>query len=359
MQSKRDILNENSLLNEELFKESPKANDTTYHIMSFLSPKALSSLVHNKNCYYALQPQRIEEAFVRHVFKDNKRTVNEMLNKHPEFTIHQLLGYIALGNQDEAEKMLNKQPELLLQSGSVIDPSGRFFKKIKPFELLLWTMDVRYMANMVIDSVRKAKNGEEIRVELLKQYKAVIENFDAQKKTGGVHYTLNGKKHHEKHFDFQPLINALDIFVKNYVDRHPNECKRHWCQVVGKEQSMLPMHVRQHYCDPDVSFGPTPSFDKKELKRNLKFYHYVNNDEVVWNSKLIGLGVDFGIMRACFWKRPEGRGGWPGGAERLGAKLDLAAMRGLCNKRTVDLKLLKEQLLQPIENRKRPRTLLV
>lgn len=109
MQSKREILNENSVLDEELFKDSPKSEDTTSNIISFLPEEAikenklqeaLSVFAYNNNCRRANQPQRIEDAFVRYVSKDNKKAVQEMLNKHPEFKIHQLLGYLASGNQE-------------------------------------------------------------------------------------------------------------------------------------------------------------------------------------------------------------------------------------------------------------------
>lgn len=253
------------------------------------------------------------------------------------------MGYLASGNQEEAAKILKEHPELLVHSGSVIDPSGRHFKKIKPFELVLWTMDVRYMANMVLDCIPKDEKGKEIRIELLKQYKAVIEDFDAEKKTGGVHYTLNGEKHHEKHFDFQPLINALDTYVKNHDGWNKRERKIHWCQAVGKKQGMLPMHVRHHYCDPDESFDPTPTFDKKELKRNLKFYNHVKNEELVWDSGLVGLGINFGISRAD----SESECGTESG--RGAVEIDLAAVISLCKMRMGELELLKKQLVQSIQ----------
>ncbi len=342
MQSKTEILK------EKLLKDSPKTTDTTSHIISFLPEaiegselqKALSSFVFNKSCYYANQPQRIEDAFVRYVYKDNQNTINEMLNKYPELKIHQLLGYIASGNQDEAEKMLKEHPELLLQSGSVIDPSARLFKNIKPFELVIWTMDVRYMANMVLKCIPKDERGEKIRSELLKQYQKVIEDFDAEKKTGGVQYTLNSEKHHEKYFDFQPLIKALDTRVKNYDSWTDDQCLKHWITVIGAEQSTLPMHVRHHYCDLDERFFPTPTFDKKELKRSLEFFSAKKKGLVLW-GEIDGLGVDFAIFR--------GAGASWGGEGGGDGSLDLAAIRKLCEARTLDLGLLKVWLLQSIQ----------
>ncbi|MCL9685561.1 hypothetical protein [Legionella maioricensis] len=340
------------ILDEKLFKDSPKAEDTTSHIISFLPKeaiegnqlqKALSLFAFNRNCYRANQPQRIEEAFVRYVSKNNQNTVQEMLNKHPKFKIHQLLGYIASGNQDEAEKLLKEHPELLLQSGSVIAPSGHHFKNIKPFELLLWTMDVRYMANMVLDCLPKNEKGEEIRIELLKQYKTVIEDFDEEKKTGGVHFTLNGKKHHEQHFDFKPLINALDTYVKNTPVWGTGKSKEYWRTVVGKEQSLLPAHVRQHYCDPDESFYPTPTFNKPKFKRTLKLHNYAENEEVVWDSGLKDVGISRGSRIGQAVVLGEGS------TDPAPVCLDLDAISSLCKVRTADLELLKKQLEQPIQ----------
>lgn len=41
LQSKREILNKNSVLDEKLFKDSQKSEDTTSHIISFLSEEAI------------------------------------------------------------------------------------------------------------------------------------------------------------------------------------------------------------------------------------------------------------------------------------------------------------------------------
>lgn len=31
--------------------------------------------------------------------------------------------------------------------------------------------------------------------------------------------------------------------------------EKHWCTVVGKEQSLLPVYIRQHYCDPQEALN--------------------------------------------------------------------------------------------------------
>ena len=182
MKSKEELLNENSVLNEELFKESPKLKETTGNIISLLpedafkkgtKQSALSFFAFNNACRGSYQKQRLSDAFVRYVSKGDTKTVDEMLKKHPDFKIHQLLGYLASGNQDEAAKMLNDNPELLVQSGSVIDPSGRHFKNIRPFELVLWTFDVRYMVAMILKCLQKHEIGEDIRKQLVLQYKTL------------------------------------------------------------------------------------------------------------------------------------------------------------------------------------------
>ena len=157
-------------------------------------------------------------------------------------------------------------------------------------------------------------------------------------------YTFENKTVNESHFNFNPLISALDTYVTKYNDWSFKECQKHWCGVVGKEQLKLPMHVRHHYCDPEESFYPTPEFNKKELKRSLKIYNYITDKDQVWDAGLVGLGENFGILsrvRGMFAPLPSKH------AER-----DLAAICRLCEVRTKDYNLLKEELMKPLQKSK-------
>ena len=248
------------------------------------------------------------------------------------------LNYVVTGNQDAAQKILEKYPQLIIIKGSVIDPSGRHFKNISAFELCLWTLDVRYMGAMMLNCISKATDKDKIKLQLEKQYNNI--------KDKGVTYTFDKKIVTESHFDFKPLIDALDTYVQNHPNWNNEQRINHWCKMVGKEQAKLPMHVRHHYCNPDESFVSIPLFGKKKLNRSLDFYDYRNNKELVWDSELIGLGVNFAVIRAG---GPQASAWIP--APRRGLLLlvnaDLAAIRGLYKMRTEDLELLEKQLIQP------------
>jgi hypothetical protein len=105
--------------------------------------------------------------------------------------------------------------------------------------------------------------------------------------------------------------------------------------------------VAQHYCDPDESFDPTPTFKKEKFSRVLKFWNWLTGYNEDWFSPIspfCGLGVNFAIIRA---RGPGGPGG--GWVSDWAALVDLAAITTLCEVRTtVDLELLKQQLQIPI-----------
>ena len=95
----------------------------------------------------------------------------------PKLLVDTLLRHIALGNQIAAEKMLQIAPELMITKGEVIDPSGRHFHNISPFEFVLWALDVRYIAIML-----RGEDGLKIAHTLKVQY----EYFE----THGVSYII-------------------------------------------------------------------------------------------------------------------------------------------------------------------------
>jgi hypothetical protein len=206
---------------------------------------------------------------------------------------------VATGDQVGAEKGLKINPELLLQRGTVTDFSGRTFVNITAFEYALWALDTRYMCNMMLDCLSEL--GDETRGEVIKQ--GLLRQYKSFEKNKGVDYTIrNGEARHEKHFDFLPLLKALKDYVDNFDIWDWPKKDNHWCTVVGLMQCGLPAHVRQHYCDPDESFHPTPAFNKNTFKRSLAFYNYVTGYNEIWGScglvNLSGLGFNFGVARA-------------------------------------------------------------
>ena len=257
---------------------------------------------------------------------------------HHDRITKKLFALAGSAEQDKMEEILKKSPEFLRVYAPLTDISGRVFNNITVFQHALWAGDVRYMANMMLDCLQNHEEGESIRQELLRQYEEFMEN--------GLSYELNGQSYQEKQFSMQPLIDALTTYVKNYDNRTSEERCSHWCTQVGISQTLLPAHIRQHYCDPEESFWDKPTFTKEKFTRSLKFYNYIQLSEQLWTDSLVGLGVEFGIAR--------GAGSPPGGAEdvrlRLAAEVDLAALEVLCKVRAEDLPLFIQRLQNPIQN---------
>ena len=251
-----------------------------------------------------------------------------------------LLEQVAKGEQDKVEKILTVSPELLLEQGDVTDYSGRKFKNVYVFQIPVWALDVRYMAPMIIHCLPKNEKGETIRKALLNQFNDVV--------TKGVTYELNGKFVTESHYDFA-LKNELKDYVDNNDNRTPTELENHWCTRVGGSQWLIPAHVAQHYCDPEESFDPTPSFKKEKFSRVLKFWNLLTDKEESWfdaRSGSSGLGLNFGIWHRAAARLPRALGG---GFVDVDVSHDLAAVTALCEVRTAeDLKSLKTQLETPL-----------
>ena len=233
--------------------------------------------------------------------------------------------------QDKMEEILKKWPEFLSVYAPLKDISGRVFKNVTLFQHALWTGDVRYMANMMLDCLQNQEEGESIRQELLHQYQELMEK--------GLSYELNGQSYQEKQFSLQPLIDALTTYVKNFSNLTYEERCSNWCTQVGLNQIRLPAHIRHHYCDSEESFWDT-TFCNEKFTRSLKLYNYIKSSEELWNESLVGLGVKFAI-----------KGQAAVGARGVNcARLDLKAIEALCKVRTEDLRLFIQRLQTPIQN---------
>ncbi|WP_133141129.1 hypothetical protein [Legionella quateirensis] len=230
-----------------------------------------------------------------------------------------LLDHVAYGLQDEAKAILVKYPEILLEIESVIDIGDEPFKGTA-FQYAVWALDT-HMYTMMLDCLPQNEQGEFIRKKLLKQFEAQTE-----------------------HFDFKPLITALDTYVDNYDTWDAKQREEHWCKVVGGAQQKLPAHVRHEYCNPDRSFYPVPDFTEKVLTRSLRIFHWDSGNWMEWGRGLVGLGVDFAI--ALFQSSSPLSLSRPIQDITLA---DAAAMRALCQVRTADLDALRERLQRPIQ----------
>jgi hypothetical protein len=296
-------------------------NDLMLVIGSFLKPSARNVLAMTSKANFAL-------------FKPNFK--KEM--------VHKLLIYIGCGNQDVAQDLLIRSPELMTERTGFADCSGRFFPNISAFEFMLWSLDTRYMGRMMLECLPKNDVGLNTAKLLLQQY----EHFNAH----GITYFLKGKTITEKHFDFSKLINALQTYNHNFgewseeLDTYLNRAEdwteeaqeSYWCTVVGREQFYIPAHVMQHYFDPNVDFEPTPTFKASEFQRDEDVkYVYIANGRIYAEN----LGINCGMIREAqeprdIFENVSGDGGWE--------NWDIDALITLCKVRTYDVRKLKFKL---------------
>jgi hypothetical protein len=273
--------------------------------------------------------------------KANSPTSNS--KEHLRNLLSELLWNVAAGEQDKVEKILKIHPELLLERGTVIDYPGRTFKKITAFELAYWNTDYKYMCNKILDCLPKNGQDYEIANALLNQSNKMDQD--------GITYTFHNQTITKKHYDYSPLINALQTYVDHFDLWTAAQCHTYWSTIVGKAQFETVAHVAQHYCD-EVPFHPTPKFDAKTFNRSLKFHNFVTVQDESWWTRGVGfleqkLGIDFGIYKGgaaavCVVRPSRGRGA--GVAQGRGAG-DLLAIKTLYKIRMeVDLSLLKKRL---------------
>ncbi len=184
------------------------------------------------------------------------------------------------------ETLLKQHPEDLLCYRPLRDISGAQFEHISLFQHCIWTKDVRYMANMMLDCLTQNDQGEQIRLKLVCQYEELM--------TKGVVYKLKGVKHeNEHHFNLEHLITALRTYKENYDNWTDEQIEEHWNTVVGLAQSLIPAHIRNHYCEE--AFWKNANFKKPKIKRSLEIYNRILDKSQVWSEGLVGLGSDFGI----------------------------------------------------------------
>ncbi len=269
---------------------------------------------------------------------------------HLQDIANKLLLWVMRGEQDKAEKMLRISPELLMMTGVATDYSGRTFETTA-FRYALWALDTRYMCNMMLDCLPCSEQGDIIKQSLLMQYNAQVDD--------GVDYELNGVTKHETHYDFSPLIDALQTYVNQYRNPHYfylEEMQHQWTKVVGLAQRYVPAHVAQHYCSRDESFFPTLPFT---FVRSLTFCrNLMTRANEFWYtpaSSTSGLGVDFAILSGLGveeYNLPYYEGRTPAGtpyALRTYAAADLAYLTTLCEVRTYcDLFPLMQRLESPL-----------
>jgi ankyrin repeat protein len=213
------------------------------------TPSALPTLLISQN-YYGLIASKCET-----------KPVNEL-------ALNRLLQFVAAGQQNQAEQLIKKNNRLLLAAGTLTDLSGREFKSITAFQYALWALDW-HMWKMIRNYLPPEAQAE--------QFTALELNSTA----------------HGQHFDLQPLINTLQIYVNHAkkVWKYDRRAVNYWCNVVSEAQKWLPAPVINEYCRQDRSFYPCPSFTEDSLPRTRRFY-----DQGHWHSTELK-GVVRGVRR--------------------------------------------------------------
>ena len=179
-------------------------------------------------------------------------------------------------------------------------------------------------------SVHGYSGWDVMRLKLLEQFEEVD--------VSGVSYMLNEKEVRESHFNFQPLIHALQHYIEDLEGGSSLKASEdYWCTVIGLAQRNVPAHVAQEYCRVDRSFFPRPLFDDPELPRCITFFNCLTGVvEAWWSADSIDnrLGVDFAIYRGGASHEAYGTKGCH--IEKSGVsyfRIDLAALIALCNAR--------------------------
>lgn len=204
-----------------------------------------------------------------------------------QVVVDQLLLHVAQGKQDEAEAMLKENPGLTLYKGTVTDYSNRMFKNITAFQYALWALDW-HMWSMILNYLPVPEDDDAAKVQL-----------EALESQGTAH---------GKHFDFRPLIMALEVYVKNCDAWNDQQCAQHWTKKVGGAQRKAPAHVADEYCRKGYSF---PSFTADPLPRMVTAEIWNRSAWVhgVWYPLVPGAGVGFSFG---FWHDNGGAVGLDG-----------------------------------------------
>lgn len=243
-----------------------------------------------------MQFNRIKDKLSSFIHEGNVDKAAGLLALRPEF-YPQILELLAkklfvsagLAEQDIMEKILKKFPELLTVYAPLKDVSGASFERITVFQHALWAGDLRYMCNMMLDCLQKNKQGEQLRIELFRQYKELQHNK--------VIYMHNGTTYQNTLFSLIPLIKVINTYNQNNdwtEEQKMEHCKKIW----SSELKRLPAHYRHYYCAPNQSFFDS-KFSMEQLTRSLEVQKInslpYSTEKKLWDNSLDN--VDFTIKK--------------------------------------------------------------
>lgn len=247
-----------------------------------------------------------------------------------------LLQLVAKGEEDPAEDMLRIDASLLYEKDRVKDYS-RTFQSISSLQYGGWAYDVDMLKMMVRYITSTASN-------------LALQQFDE----------LETKQtEHGAHFDFSPIVRAIENFDANF--KHWDVSKRtdHWCNVYGGEQGFVPACVAQDYCVPGTktySPGYPPKFEKPKTERTLLCLDE-NKETISWfplsSNKGLGKRYAFTVDR-CNLPGVKRCNQLPVALKSPGSsfngffgKMDLVFITALSTVRPKQFNRLKQQLRNP------------
>lgn len=238
---------------------------------SYSSNNASASSSNNNNNITASSSSSDNPAevaqYLRHVSNGEQDKVEAMLKTNPSLKsaaaviynhylaspkicssnkVRQLLSLVAQGDQTAAEELITSESGLLLESNDVTDLSGRKFEGITAFQYAVWALDWHMWKMM-----RKYLAEDEARVQ--------INRFET-----GSWVAAHGRTA-EKFI--QNLVDSLKQLIDNSSNWSWEQFKSYWVKEVGGNQKLLPAHVINEYCRPDLSFNDNRNFQDEQFPR--------------------------------------------------------------------------------------------
>lgn len=252
-------------------------------IVSHIDPKLLPSLYLNQAYYSFFKPLVLKNQFIEFLFKKDWSKLEKIISLRPELiteTMPDLVNFLASlvvnGQQEDAEKLITLLPSLLTKQGNITDRK-RIFEGKTAFQYILWSLDVRHMAPMMIKCIPVSQEGLEIVLHLIQQF----ENHEKELIT----YSLNDKKITEKHHDIQPFAHAAQDYAAHFEEMSLTARKTYWSENICQNQLLIPFHVMQHYSEPRVPFNPAPDFKNDNFKRCLDIFLLAEGKQTFWYSE--------------------------------------------------------------------------
>lgn len=149
--------------------------------------------------------------------------------------ITEVLREVTLSNVSEVNRLLNKNPQLVLAHGDITDLSDRSFKNITALQYAVWAGD--WVMWGKIYEYFDSEKAIEISAQQLKEFES---RQDIIKE-----YGLN--------FDFQLILSIYQEFLNKFSSFDEKERTRYWQQVLGNAQRKCPAWSVYIICEREWS----------------------------------------------------------------------------------------------------------